>query len=53
VVCGVLFAYLAGLLMSLRWMKRQRSLSSVTVIDRREAEAERAPAHPAIPGETK
>jgi hypothetical protein len=45
-MCGMLFGYLACLLASLRWMKRQRSRSSVTVIDRREAEAERARAHP-------
>ena len=38
VMCGLVYGYLAGLLLSLRWMKRQRARASVTVVDRREAE---------------
>ena len=46
VLCGIMLGYVACLIMSLRWMKRQRSQSSVMVVDQREAEAKRALAHP-------
>ena len=46
VLCGIMWGYLLGLMLSWRWMKRQRSGSSVVVLDQREVEAKRAPAHP-------
>jgi len=46
VMCGLMFGYIACLLVSLRWMKRQRSRNSVMVIDRRQAAAEQAIGHP-------
>jgi hypothetical protein len=46
VLCGIMLGYVACLIMSLRWMKRQRSQSSIMVIDQREAEAKRALARP-------
>jgi hypothetical protein len=46
VMCGLLFGYIACLIVSLRWMMRQRSRSSVMVIDRREAEVKQAKGHP-------
>src|ERR1700722_20173221 len=46
VMCGVVFVYLACLVGSLCWMKRQRSRGSVRVIDRRQAESKKTPVHP-------
>lgn len=46
VMCGLMFGYITGLALSLRWMKRQRSRSMVTVVDRREEAARTAVARP-------
>ncbi len=43
---GTIIGCVACMVLSLRWLKRQRSRSSVYVLDRGEAEAQRAPAHP-------
>ncbi|QVL33750.1 hypothetical protein KIH39_07540 [Telmatocola sphagniphila] len=43
---GTIFGWLTLMVLSLRWMKRQRARSSVYVLDRREAAAQRVPAHP-------
>src|SRR5579872_870885 len=36
VLCGVTLGYVAGSIVSLRWLKRQRARSSVMVLDQRE-----------------
>lgn len=46
VMAGLIWGYLIALFFSIRWMKRQRAKSLVTVIDRREAEARKALASP-------
>jgi hypothetical protein len=46
VLCGIMLGYVACLILSLRWMMRERSRSSVMVLDQREVEARRALAHP-------
>jgi hypothetical protein len=46
VACGLVYGDLAILFLSLRWMKRQRAHSLVTVVDRREEEARKAVARP-------
>jgi hypothetical protein len=45
-LCAIMLCYLACLILSLRWMMRQRSRSSVMILDRREVEAQRALARP-------
>jgi hypothetical protein len=44
--CGLVFGDLAVMFFSLRWMKRQRAQSLVTVVDRREEEVSKAIARP-------
>jgi hypothetical protein len=46
VMCGLMFGYFVGLALSLRWMKRQRARSLVTVVDRREEAARTTVARP-------
>ncbi len=46
VACGLVYGDLAVMFLSLRWMKRQRAQSLVTVVDRREEEARKAVARP-------
>jgi hypothetical protein len=46
VACGLVYGDLVILFLSLRWMKRQRTQSLVTVVDRREEEARKAVARP-------
>lgn len=47
VLDGIIFGFLAWLFLAQRWLKRQRSRSDVFVLDHVEADAQRAPAHPA------
>ena len=44
VMAGLVWGYLIALFFSIRWLKRQRAKSLVTVLDRREDEARKAPA---------
>jgi hypothetical protein len=46
VACGLVYGDLAVMFLSLRWMKRQRAHSLVTVVDRREEEVRKAVARP-------
>ena len=47
VICGIMLGYVAGLIVSLRWLKRQRARSSVMVLDQREEAAKKhGPAGP-------
>jgi hypothetical protein len=46
VMAGLIWGYLIGLFFTIRWIKRQRARSLVTVIDRREEEARKAVAQP-------
>ena len=46
VLLGLFVGYLALLLLSIRWVKRQRAQSSVVVLDRREEEARTAVVQP-------
>jgi len=46
VACGLVYGDLALMFLSLRWMKRERAHSLVTVVDRREDEVRKAVARP-------
>jgi hypothetical protein len=46
VACGLLYGDLLVVFLSLRWLRRQRAHSQVTVVDRREEEVRKAIARP-------